>query len=78
MYYRFVFNAERDANFDPVAMGMTLGLIQGIVSGIAIGLVVVLSVALSHYWRGGCGRNESTRRLDESVSLSGAHSPGGF
>ena len=52
VYYRYVFDAKHDPNFDPVGIGMTLGLIQGIVCGIAIGLIVVLSVALSHYRRG--------------------------
>jgi hypothetical protein len=44
-YYRSVFDARSDPDFDPIAVGFGQGLTQGMVLGAAVGLVLVLS-----YW----------------------------
>lgn len=45
-YYRGVFRAGNNPNFDPIHVGIGLGATQGIVAGLVVGCVVVLSVSI--------------------------------
>lgn len=46
-YYRGVFRAATDPDFNPMQVGLGLGVTQGLICGLVIGSVVVLAVALS-------------------------------
>jgi len=44
-YYRGVFHAVNNPDFDPISVGVGLGLTQGIFAGLLVGCVVVFTVA---------------------------------
>lgn len=43
-FYRTLFRATEDQEFDPVEMGLGLGLTNGLMLGVAVGLVIVVAV----------------------------------
>ena len=43
-YYRDVFRAGQNPDFDPVAVGLGLGITQGAIAGLLVGAIVVIAV----------------------------------
>jgi hypothetical protein len=43
-YYRDVFRAGQNPNFDPVAVGLGLGITEGAIAGLFVGAIVVVAV----------------------------------